>query len=743
VAFGTSVVRNSAGGVADARDPYNGFIEAAVTESASVQDQMLAIITAGGQPPAFHFLEYMFEVFDDTSADYSLSTAAISVDLKNPFTQHGGFAEGDQLVNVSEVIGSSFDDIIRGSNPSDFPADSISDVKDGTNTQTFLHFTINNPGDNLLFGGNGNDLLEGRGGADILNGGSGVDFASYETSPGGVVVRLPGVGSDTTSGIASGADAKGDTLISIEGLVGSRFDDTLTGNSLNNTLVGGLGNDTLDGKGGTDTVDYSTDHISPLSDAGVADAVVVDLFLGTGAEFKPSHLVLVQFSTDTLINIENVTGTAGSDTIVGNNLSNTLDGRAGNDILDGGVGSDILIGGDGNDTVSFATSHNGSGLDRGTVSLGLNGADGSAIYAAEINGEFFNVETDVLRSIENVTGSNLSEVITGNEQDNILDGGLQNDFLNGGAGVDTASYLSHDSLGGIGTITLGLNGADGGANYGFFVFNRGFVPTETDGLRSVENVTGSNVAETINGNELDNVLNGRGGNDTINGNAGNDTLIGGTGSNTVNGGSGNDTYVFTKGAVDRYFDDRGTDVVQIDSLKDVLQSVRVGNDLVVNLTSGSFTVVNHFAGNPIESLVDLSSGKPVTLATGLIGGNGSGIIAGGNGGETLDGRGGDDLLFGGNGSDRLIGGDGNDRLTGGNGGDTFVFGPGFGQDIVTDFGSADRIEFDGGVFKDFKTVQAAMQQVGNDTVITLDADNSITLQGVAADSLHASHFILA
>jgi hypothetical protein len=36
-----------------------------------------------------------------------------------------------------------------------------------------------------------------------------------------------------------------------------------------------------------------------------------------------------------------------------------------------------------------------------------------------------------------------------------------------------------------------------------------------------------------------------------------------------------------------------------------------------------------------------------------------------------------------------------------------------------------------------------MTQVGNDTVITLDADNSITLQGVAADSLHASHFIIA
>ncbi len=111
----------------------------------------------------------------------------------------------------------------------------------------------------------------------------------------------------------------------------------------------------------------------------------------------------------------------------------------------------------------------------------------------------------------------------------------------------------------------------------------------------------------------------------------------------------------------------------------------------------------------------------MVLATGNIGGNGSGIIAGGNGGELLDGRGGNDFLFGGNGKDRLIGGDGDDRLTGGNGGDTFVFGPGFGHDVVTDFSHADRIEFDGGVFQNFQQVQAATQQVGDDTVITLDA----------------------
>src|SRR5262249_45650961 len=160
---------------------------------------------------------------------------------------------------------------------------------------------------------------------------------------------------------------------------------------------------------------------------------------------------------------------AGSDTIVGNELANMLDGRAGDDILDGGVGNDVLIGGPGNDTASFV-SHNGIANAVGNVQLGLNGADGSTSYGVIINNAVFVVEHDVLRSIENVTGSNASEFIGGNEQDNVLDGGLGVDALDGGEGNDTASYLSHDGLGGIGTITLGLNGADGSATYGFFVF---------------------------------------------------------------------------------------------------------------------------------------------------------------------------------------------------------------------------------------------------------------------------------
>ena len=239
------------------------------------------------------------------------------------------------------------------------------------------------------------------------------------------------------------------------------------------------------------------------------------------------------------------------------------------------------------------------------------------------------------------------------------------------------------------------------------------------------------------------------GSDTLIGGIGNDTLAGRGGNDTVNGGDGNDTYDFTGGGldIDQFFDQSGTsDRVVIDSFSQILPSFgglttgRDGNDLVIILTTGTFRIVDHFNGHQIETIVASDTGQSMVLANGLIGGNGNGIIAGSHKGETLDGRGGDDFLFAGNGGDRLIGGDGDDRLSGGHGPDTFAFGPGFGHDIVTDFSHADHIEFDGGVFQNFKQVQAASHQVGSDTVITLDADNSITLLGVTSQSLHASDF---
>jgi Ca2+-binding RTX toxin-like protein len=107
---------------------------------------------------------------------------------------------------------------------------------------------IGNSANNILSGLDGNDTLTGGSGNDTLNGEAGTDTASYATATAGVTVNVSLAGAQNTVGAGT------DTLSSIEHLVGSAFNDTLTGNAGNNTLTGGNGNDTLNGGSGNDTL---------------------------------------------------------------------------------------------------------------------------------------------------------------------------------------------------------------------------------------------------------------------------------------------------------------------------------------------------------------------------------------------------------------------------------------------------------------------------------------------------------
>jgi Ca2+-binding RTX toxin-like protein len=100
---------------------------------------------------------------------------------------------------------------------------------------------------------------------------------------------------------------------------------------------------------------------------------------------------------------------------------------------------------------------------------------------------------------------------------------------------------------------------------------------------------------------------------------------------------------------------------------------------------------------------------------------------------------GNDVLVGGKGNDTLNGGGGDDILTGGQGEDVFVFGPGSGDDHVTDFAKKDVISLQGisGVddFSDLSIVNA-----GGSAVISWGTGDSITLDGYKASKLSAADF---
>src|SRR6266700_1558694 len=238
---------------------------------------------------------------------------------------------------------------------------------------------VGNDGIDHIFAGKGDDIIKGGGGADYIDGGAGRDGAAYDDSSVGVDVNL-------VTGKGHGGTAEGDTLVNIEDLYGSKYDDHLTGNSGDNLLRGGDGNDTLKGGGGADVlygdagndvmvIDGVEDHAhggDGVDTLVVSSKVGLVINLASGyidvnpytspgdyvgghnygfnGPFGPSGpFPHVPGDTPQVTDVENVIGSNFSDKIIGTDGANSLFGQDGDDVLMGRDGDDHLDGGNGND----------------------------------------------------------------------------------------------------------------------------------------------------------------------------------------------------------------------------------------------------------------------------------------------------------------------------------------------------------------------------------------------------------
>jgi hypothetical protein len=133
-----------------------------------------------------------------------------------------------------------------------------------------------------------------------------------------------------------------------------------------------------------------------------------------------------------LTSIENVTGSGGSDYIIGSAVANSIVGGTGNDTIQASAGADTLTGGDGVDTLRLVQALSGTLI-----------ADNAAINLATTTAQTLSTgNTITLATFESIDASGqLNSAVdldlTGTSAANTLTGGAGSDTFTGSGGVDT------------------------------------------------------------------------------------------------------------------------------------------------------------------------------------------------------------------------------------------------------------------------------------------------------------------
>jgi Ca2+-binding RTX toxin-like protein len=605
--------------------------------------------------------------------------------------------------------------------------------------------------DNGLYGLGGDDLLQGLDGDDLLDGGTGAD--AMEGGAGDDIYIVDDSGDLVTEDEDSGTDevrtslafyvlpdhVENVTALSAAGQVldGNGLDNVMTGGDGDDSLWGAAGDDIFHASGGADRIDGGLGDDMLVLPGALSDYAFVrdetglhihDLTNGLG-DISGGGIEAFHFegedATYSEADIFDRHGTAGDDTLSGDDSWNLIYGYDGDDVLVGGGGDDMLDGGAGADTMT-----GGAGGDTYYVD------DAGDVVVEAANGGFDRVITThtshtLAANVEWLfSATDLNSTLIGNACDNMIVAGAGDDWLEGGGG--------HDQLD-------GREGADtmigGAGNDGYFVDNAGDVVTEGAGAgidwvatslasytlpANVENLYALSSGQTLTGNALNNfiqvgsganVASGGAGTDTLSygnevnpvtvdlqtgekdGEAADDTLSGfenltggwaddvlrGTSAaNVLDGGSGADTLVGRGGNDIYYVDDEGDDVVE---------SAGQGNDEVRTWLD------TYSLADEVERLKYIGEDAFTGIGNAL-----NNIITGGAGDDELSGGDGHDSLYGGLGDDSLYGEDGHDLLDGGGGADSMDGGAGNDGFLVDNSGDIVSEAADEGIDQVYSTI---------------------------------------
>ena len=356
---------------------------------------------------------------------YEDAPRGVRINLDEPTVSGQG---DDTIDGFYSVVGSEHDDVITAGAETDVVrglagADTITvDSEEGE-----------------VFGGDGPDVMRlgyyvyGNNGDDDIrfvsqnaSGGTGADVMvgtkhhdTYRAGPGRDVIRGR-QGRDYLDG-EEGSDR----------IVGGGRDDWVIGGSEEDQLAGGRGEDKLEpgdyaggsrsvgddvvrGGAGSDTVDY------------------LEMYRASGVRVDLAEGVATRAGHDLLYSIENASGGAGADELLGSSVRNFLSGGEGDDLLRGRAGRDRLE--PDNTEDDFAplgndTLHGGLGSDLASYWFARGGRGGVVIDLAA--GTATGQGADTLGGIERLQGTSDSDQLLGDAHDNVLRGGLGDDVLVG------------------------------------------------------------------------------------------------------------------------------------------------------------------------------------------------------------------------------------------------------------------------------------------------------------------------
>ncbi len=657
---------------------------------------------------------------------FAAATGAVVLNLATTTAQNSGYGTYTiTALSVENVTGSGNDDTITGDNNANViyggtGADTLTGgagndtlygeagvnvLSGGANDDTLIggdsgNTLSGNDGNDVITGGTGTDTVDGGLGVDAMTGGGGTDTLTWQSLTGGnAIIRLD---------LGNATDYQGsvDTYSGFSAFVGTNNGDTITLSTGTDTVTGGTGADLVNANTGTHVLNGGT-GTDTLSFAAATGAVVLNLATTTAQNSGYGTYTI------TALSVENVTGSGNNDTITGDANANILLGGGGDDTLVGAAGNDTLDGEGGTNTVSYAVNGSGIVADMSVV-------DGGG-YFTVVEGS----NSDLVKNIAVLFGTNFADTVTGDANDNIIQGAGGNDDIRGGQGNDTLDGGAGNNLmrgedgadiitgssdndtiyGGLGNDTM-IGG--GGTDVLRFddLSGSGVVLDLTAGQASyatdVSTDLFSGFSTYVMTNQADTLV-GSTGNDTVQAMGGDDLLQASLGTDSLDGGSGTDTFSYA-GA---------TGAVTLDLAATGLQFTGFGIVAVSNIENITGSAFN-----------DTLSGDG--NANILLGGDGLDTLVGGAGNDTLDGEAGNDLLNAGLGSDTIIGGSGTNTLTY----------AGLGGGVIFDLAAGTTTDYQGSI----DTYSGIATLIGSDSgnTVATSAGDDVFIGGLGNDTFIAS-----